>query len=250
MKILRCLALIALSLAFGNIHAQTSAKQIATQHSIWYGYYLTLEFSPKWRLVSEVQERHFVEPFAQHQWLARTRLYRSLGKNWEAALGFVHFWSNPNDPCTTGDCLTVPELRPYQEFGYRQTLGGGWTLRHRYMVEERFVHKSASGVLVDGYNFSWRFRYQIGADYELFKLKSSLPPVRLRLNTEVLANAGKSIGDNVFDQWRGYGGFLFPLSDNISVELGYLYQLQQRTSGEKFYERNILRFGLNHRIKA
>lgn len=247
MKVLTFSFILFFCLFSNAIFAQTNSKQNATQNIVWYGYYLTLEFSPKWRLVSEVQERHFIDPFAHQLWLARTRLYRSLGHNWDAGLGYTTFWNNPNTPCTE-NCLTIPELRPYQEFQYRQTLGKGWSLRHRYIIEERFFRKTENGKLAKGYDFNWRFRYQIGADYDLFKLKKTEQRVRLRFFDEVMVNAGTRIVSNMFDQNRLYAGFLIPFTKKMSFELGYMHWYQQRSSGNQYFNRHILRLGINHQI--
>ena len=228
------------------LSAQT--KQITNQQLAWYGYFTTVEFSPKWRLATDFHERHFFDPVAQHQWLLRTRLYRSLGRGWEAAVGFVYLQNNPNDPCTEG-CLSVPELRPYQEFQYRQSLGKWWSLRHRYVIEERFARKTANGILAPGHVYTWRFRYLIGADLDLFRFKKEGQAVRLRLAEEIMANAGKKVGANIFDQNRLYIGFLVPFSKNMSFELGYMHLIQERSTGDKFYNRHIMRVGLNHKIK-
>jgi hypothetical protein len=111
--------IITLALSFTSITAQ---KSITRQNLIWYGYFLTLQFNEKWYWQTELQERHYINPTAQHQFLVRSHLHRSLGKSgWEASVGMSLFLQNPNDPEATVK-LTTPELRPHIEFAYKQRL--------------------------------------------------------------------------------------------------------------------------------
>jgi hypothetical protein len=64
-----------------------------------------------------------------------------------------------------------------------------------------------------------------------------------------MINVGKAIVYNQFDQNRIYVGIEQGLGKGISAEIGYLYWYQQRASGNQFFERDIIRFTLNHKIK-
>ena len=61
-------------------------------------------------------------------------------------------------------------------------------------------------------------------------------------------NAGKQIIYNQFDQNRIYAGLEQGLIKNISAEIGYIYWYQQRATGNQFFDRNIIRFTLLHKI--
>ena len=102
----------------------------------------------------------------------------NLGQNWTAGTGFAYVSSKTFDPASTST-LAVPELRPFQELSYKQKFDK-ITFSHRYRIEERFVRKTASDKLVDGYNFNFRFRYQFGFDYNLYKSKDNNKSLNLR----------------------------------------------------------------------
>jgi len=226
--------------------AQTT-KQITNQNLLCAGYFNTLQFSDKTFLTTEIQERIFIEPFAQHQFVARSHFHYVIADGWDGALGMTLFLQNPNDP--TVDGITIPELRPHIEFNQKQKLACV-TFDHRYTIETRFYQNTNTEQtqLEDGYYFgNFRFRYRIQATIPLFKIKDK-HSVKLKLSDEIYINAGSSIVLNTFDQNRVYGGVNIELSKSLSAEIGYLNWFQKRPSGADYYNRNIIRFTLYHKI--
>src|SRR4051812_48199637 len=60
-------------------------KTVLNQAQLWYAYFNNLKFSNKYRLLTDIQERQFIEPVgAQGTFLFRSILYRNLGGGWEA----------------------------------------------------------------------------------------------------------------------------------------------------------------------
>jgi hypothetical protein len=159
------------------------------------------------------------------------------------------FLQDPNDPEATIR-LRVPELRPHIQVGHKKPYKH-LTVIHRYRVEARFFHNvnEDQTELADGYNFgNYRFRYQLQLQIPLWKIsgKSSL---KLRINDELMINAGRHITRNVFDQNRIYAALLMDITPDLGVEVGYMKWFQQRPSGVDFYDRNILRFSFHHRLR-
>ena len=139
-------------------------KKIENQQLIWYGYYNDLKFNENWNLKSEIQERQFYNPTAQHQLVFRSNLERKLIGNWKASVGMTFFLQNPNNPNSESN-LSVPELRPDIGLIHKQKLGF-LTINHRYKAEARFFHDVVNHQLVGGYRFSnFRLRYQLGLDF-------------------------------------------------------------------------------------
>ena len=219
-------------------------KNIQHQRLVWYGYFQKVDLNDKWYIESEIQERHFVEPVAQHQLLLRSHLHRKLNSDWEVSAGFCTFFQNSNDPNSVVN-LTVPELRPHIEFGYKQETRK-LKIEHRYRTEFRFYHdvNPERTQLEDGYNFgNIRFRYRIQAVAPVYKDK-----LKVKISNELHINAGEKIVKNVFDQNRLYAGLSYPASDNLSIDLGYMKWFQQRSDGS-FFDRDILRLTIYHNIK-
>ncbi len=229
-------------------HCVFAQQQTTHQKLIWYGYYINLKIDDKWYIQSEIQERHFIDPFAQHQSLIRTHLHRILGASgWETCAGLAFFMQHSNDPYKTST-LTVPELRPHIEFAYKQK----WksiTFDHRYRAEARFYHhvNEDKTDLEKGYEFSnFRFRYKLQVSIPLWKMddKRSL---KLKVSDEIHLNTIRGKVENVFDQNRIYLGINIDILPNLSFETGYMKFFQQRPSDD-YFSRDVLNFTVNHRI--
>ncbi len=237
-KIIFILYLISLS-----IQAQ---KKIDHQQLIWYGYYNTLKFNENWSLLSEIQQRQFYNPTAQHQLVFRSNLERKITGNWNISGGLTYFLQNPNNPNSESN-LTVPELRPDVGFKNKQRIGF-LTINHRYKAEARFFHDVENNRLVGGFRFSnFRFRYQLGLDFSLWK-KEEKEKLSFKVKDEIMFNVGKKVVKNTFDQNRIYLALNYKLNDTYAVEMGYMNWFQQQKTGVDFYNRDIVRFSLFHTI--
>ena len=228
-----------------KMHAQ---KQKINQSQLWYAYVNNLKFSDKYRLLTDIQEREFIQPVgSQGNLIFRSILYRNLGSNWEVGGGLALFFTGPQKiPAATK--LIVPELRPTVDFIYRQK-AGLLNINHRYRFEARYYHDVQNNELYDGFSFgNFRFRYQLSLDYPLIKDAKKKPVLSARIYDEIFLNAGNKIVSNTFDQNRIYGGLLIDASKSFSFELGYLNWFQETSDGKSFYNRNIYRIGINQRI--
>lgn len=221
-------------------------KKVENQQLIWYGYYNALKFNENWSLNSEIQERQFYNPTAQHQLVFRSNLERKVFADWKASVGMTLFLQNPNTPNSESN-LSVPELRPNIGFSNKQKIGFV-TINHRYKAEARFFHDVENEKLVGGYRFSnFRLRYQLGLDFPIWK-KEGNEKLLLKIKDEIMFNAGNKIVKNTFDQNRIYLAVNYKLNNSYAVELGYMNWFQQQKSGTDFYNRDILRFSIFHSI--
>lgn len=237
------IALLLLSL---TVSAQ---KKVTHQSLSWYGYFFSLHFNDKWYWQTELQERHFIAPVAQHQFLVRTHVHRAIGKSgWEASAGMCVFLQSQNEPEAVNK-LIVPELRPHLEIAYKQKLKHV-TLDHRYRTEARFFHgtDSARTVLEDGFEYgNFRFRYRLQATFPVWKIDEQRS-LKIKVSDELHLNVGNKIVKNVYEQNRLYGGIAVDALPDLTFELGYLNWFQQRPNGD-FYNRHILRFTVFHNVR-
>ncbi len=221
-------------------------KKVENQQLIWYGYYNNLKFNENWNLNSEIQERQFYNPTAQHQLVFRSNLERKIFGDWKASVGMTLFLQNPNTPNSESN-LTVPELRPDVGFSNKQKLGF-LTINHRYKAEARFFHDVENDRLVGGYRFSnFRLRYQLGLDVPIWKNEKQQALI-VKIKDEIMFNVGKKIVKNTFDQNRIYAAFNYKPNASYAFELGYMNWFQQQKSGVDFYNRDILRLSIIHSI--
>ena len=247
LKKVKPLFIISTLLAVAPINSQAQ-KNVLHQAQIWYSYYNNLKFSDKYRLLTDIQERQFIAPVgAQGTFLFRSILYRNLGNNWEAGVGLARFYQSPTKIPSSSD-LVVPEWRPTIDFVNKQKAGAA-NLGSRFRVEARYYHHVEDGKLASGYQFgNFRFRYQFSADYPIIRNAKKKPVLSVRAYDEVMVNFGSKIVSNTFDQNRLFAGFMFDVTKSFQLELGYLNWFQETSDGQTYYNRNILRFQINHRI--
>ncbi|MCU0434597.1 MAG: DUF2490 domain-containing protein [Bacteroidia bacterium] len=220
------------------------------QQLIWYCWFETITLSNRWYIQAEVQERHFINPFAPHQFLLRAHLHRTWEKTgWEASAGFCSFFHNPNLPDAAVK-LTVPELRPHAEAACRHSFGR-LSCEHRLRTEARFFHhvNAAGNALAEDYYFSaFRFRYRLQFTYPLFRINNS-HEVKLKLSNEYHLQAGGETGEPDFDQNRLYGGLSMAVTPSLTIDAGYMHWYQHRQP-DVIFNRDIIRFTVFHRINA
>jgi Protein of unknown function (DUF2490) len=222
-------------------------KEVTKQSFYWIRYYNQLKINEKLIWHNEFDNRTFFEHNRHHQFIINSILHNKLSKNLDAAYGLTYSLQNPQDPNAESK-LTIPEVRPLQEINYSTSLNKKLMLQQRFRIEERFVHKNNGKVLLDGYDFNFRFRCRVQFNLKISK-QSALKQTTLKLSEEVMVNAGKAIVYNYFDQNRSYIAFEQELNKSFSVELGYLKSFHQRSTGYQFYNRDTLRFTLHHKIK-
>jgi len=227
-----------------GIRAQSN---ITTQNLIWYGYYFQLRLNEKWYLVSEIHERHFVAPFAQRQFLARTHAHRTLGKGFEAGIGLTGSLQNPNNPRAIL-IITVPEIRPNIELGYEHKIQN-LIFDHRFVAEARYFHNVEKDLsaLSEGYffqSFRWRYRFQFS--FPLIKIGEN-GNLRLKVNDEIMLKSNTILKNQILDQNRVYLGLNFETKSSFSFEIGYLNSHLKRLTGD-FYNRNIIRINILQKI--
>lgn len=223
-------------------------KEVKNQKLVWYTYNINWKLNSNWQLITDASERHFINPTAQHLWSIRANFKRVINNNWDFGFGGSLFIRKLNDPYKTNP-LTVPELRPHIEFNNSQKIGFG-ILNSRYRVEARLYQNTNDGALSDGYYFNnFRLRYLLGWTFPIIKnKKASKELVFVKIQDEIMINAGSKIVQNTFDQNRIYFALNYKISNKFSVETGYLNSFQQQPTGDDFFNRNILRLTIFQNI--
>ncbi len=226
--------------------AQPAVKQTSHQNLIWFAYFSQIDLSSKWFIASEIHERRFVFPDRQHQFVIRGHLHYRFDPDWNVSGGFTYFLQSPQDPFSKST-LVVPELRPHIELAGARKFNSRWRFDHRYRLEKRFFRNFEGEELLSGYNSNFRFRYRLTLSWLISK--EDQPALTLKLSDEIHFNFGNEILYNHFDQNRIYVGINYNLSPQINIEAGYMNWYQQRRTGNQFYDRDILRINLIHRMK-
>ncbi len=228
-----------------TLYAQN--KEVTQQSIYWTRYYNQLKLNEKLIWHNEFDNRNFFEHNRHFQFIINSILHRKISEHVTLAGGVTYSLQDGQD-ANSNTNLTVPEIRPLQEITYSNVLTKKAVLLQRFRIEERFFHKNNGKELLSGYDFNWRFRYRAQCNIKLNKPSAPKKTI-LKLSDEVMLNLGKRIVYNHFDQNRFYIAVEQEFNKNFSVELGYLKLFQQRSSGYQFYDRDILRFTLHHKMQ-
>ncbi|QSB26464.1 DUF2490 domain-containing protein [Flavobacterium sp. CLA17] len=239
MKILQIVFLLGFTSPF--LLAQTKTDQ---QTLTWIRYYNIFPLTEKWAIHSEFDNRSFVNPVHENLFVIRIQGRYRATKIIDLGGGFAYFNVNTQDPYTDPN-FSVPEYRGQQDITFI-TDKAKITFHNRLQLEERFIQKATKTELLDDYSFSLRFRYRLQSMFTLWeKDKRS---IKGTISDEILFNYGKDNKRNTFDQNRIYAALRYHFNPNIGLELGYLKSFQRRSSGIDFYDRDIIRFTVYHRI--
>lgn len=234
----RYLASLVLLLLFSN--SSYAQKNVVNQDLAWVRYSLKLNLSPEWVIRQEVENRFYVDPQRQHQFLVRSHLQNNLGKGWQTALGFTYFIQTlPQNPNATFEIDRV-ELRPQLELQHKNNLTPRFSLVNRYWAEFRFFEQNPG----DG-DFEFgnaRMRYKLEG---VLKLNDTFT---LKVHDEILINFGKNIVLNHFDQNRISASLSAGTFAGFGLELAYINWYQQRSTGTDFFNRNIARLTITHSL--
>jgi hypothetical protein len=241
MRLLKLLSIFFFSI---GVKAQTE-KNIDHQNLLWTRYCNQLELNNKWSVHSEFDNRIFVNPIEQNLFVVRFQGRYKAKEQIELGAGFAYFSVATQDPgIKTG--FDVPEYRGQQDISVKQSLGK-ITLTHRYQMEERFFRNFNKGGLADGTTFFLRFRYRIQGDYTFWKKEQQY--LKAIISDEIMINGGNKIIKNTFDQNRIYAALQFGINPSLAAEVGYLNSFQQKASGVDYFDRNIIRISIYHKLK-
>ena len=206
----------------------------------WLRYYNQTQLSANTFLHVEVDERRLMNPDLQFQFFMHIHLHRRISKSVDLAAGFTYARTNSSK----NNDLVVPELRPFQEVNYSRPLFFKIQGHIRYRLDERFIHNNDKIELQDGYTFVLRHRFRFQLSRVLKKFESG-KVLSAKISDEIMLNSTGNA--NTFDQNRIYVGVEWQFCKKWSGEFGYL-NLYQTASANEYFDRDILRFTLYHRL--
>ena len=192
--------------------AHLAPAQTIHQQLYWTRLSFSMPLNTRWSLRAEADERRLIRPDRQAQFIVHLQAARRLNAHWE--WGLTQTFS-----AVTRNILTVPEWRPSSEITYNFRIGARWRCVQRLRTEARWLHRNDGKLLLEGYQLRARFRYRLQMERTLGTRWL------LRLNDEIMVH------HDGFDQNRTYLSFVRQLSAHLSLELGCLKVLQQRSSG-------------------
>ncbi|MFD2941317.1 DUF2490 domain-containing protein [Flavobacterium notoginsengisoli] len=232
---------------FGLISPVLSAQNIKKtdqQTLTWIRYYNIFPLSEKWAIHSEFDNRSFVNPVHENLFVIRMQGRYRATNLMDFGGGFAYFNVNTQNPNVDPD-YSVPEYRAQQDITLINDIAK-ITFHNRFQLEERFIQKADKNGLLNEFSFAYRFRYRLQSMFTIWEKEKQ--SIKATISDEVLFNYGKDNRKNTFDQNRLYVALRYHFTPNLGLELGYLKNFQRRASGVDFYDRDIIRFTVYHRI--
>lgn len=226
--------------------AGAQSKQIEEQEQVWLGYFNQTRFSKRWGIWLDIHLRtkdNFVENLGQFIIRPGITYYLTDDAKFTAAYAFINHFPGDNHKN-----ISMPEHRPWQQFQWH-TRYPRVRLMQWFRLEERFRRKIRNdNELADGYNFNWRLRYNILAQFPLSKKRFAPGTVSVVASNEVFVNFGRQIMYNVFDQNRFFAGFHYHVNKHDNLQLGYMNVFQQLQAGNRYRTIHALRLFYFHNL--
>ena len=238
MIVKKIVLLISFSLSGYSLLAQQNTY---TQYLYWIRYQNQLSLSPSLTWTNEIDNRRFFTPSVQNQLIAHSHLHYRKGK-WDYAVGLTLSWGYASRPEKAYEIRS--EIRPFLEVNYEVPIKK-LTLQNRLRLDDRFISDPGESVWKNSENVV-RLRYRLQLRIPVKKNEDNVTTISVRIADEIMLNNRF----NTFDQNRIYVTGEFLVSKTISLEAGYIYIYQQKLSFEEFYNRNVFRFSVLHRLKT
>jgi hypothetical protein len=209
------------------------ARQVTKRNLAWAGLFTEYKFSPALSATLDLQARYEYTDGDWYQWLVRFGLWHKAknGIIFGAGIARFNLYPNPNGKPPR------PEWRPWEEIGDKIRFGHS-TIYPRFRFEQRFIREYVQNDLAKNYSFS-AFRERIRIDYTYLFHPEKESSFSIVESQEVLV-ATKKTGFSTLDAFRFSIGAGYTFNKTFSVQLAYLYQLQQKSS-LVFEEQDIVR---------
>lgn len=221
----------------GFCHGQTTYHQTL----YWLRYQNQLFFKPSLYWINEADNRRFIGPDVQNQFIMHSHLHKKIDR-WDVALGLTFSRAYAAVP-ESGYTTVADEIRPFLEVNYEIPLGKV-LLQQRFRLDNRFLQVEEAHSVIEESLFVQRYRYRLQARIPLLTNDDNIQLWSVRVGDEIMLNHT----GNTFDQNRIFTLFEWYVNRNFSIEAGYIYIYQQRYNREEFFSRHSIRFSLFHRI--
>jgi hypothetical protein len=224
--------------------AQPAEKHIHSREQLWLGYFNQTRFSDKWGMWVDVHYRmtdNFVDrPF---QLLLRPAVTYFIKDNLRVHVGYTLAEHFPARGLNT----TRAEHRMWQQIWWNQKYPGVSTLQW-LRLEQRFNEKVVADEKLDGYNYTFRVRYNFSFFIPLKGKEIVAKTPFAAVMNEVFLNFGDKVVYNTFDQNRLFAGFGYQFTPHLNAQLGYMNVYQQEASGSNYFSTHAIRLLVFHSL--
>lgn len=204
-----------------------SQEDFIYENQVWVGYITNAKVSERFAIWNDA---HFVP---KSFLILRTGLTYRFKYNEKVTgsttLGFARLWLYSRNDITP----TKNEYRPWGQTTASFSLNK-FRITNRLRYDARFKQRIENNILLDEYQFNWRFRYFLMASYPISKNTEKNSEWYAYSYNEILYDAGKNITSGFrLNQNRFTVGIGYKI-DNIKIQLGYLNMIKNPpVSGDK-----------------
>ena len=228
------LIIITISLFYNTSIAQQLTKDITTQTQYWFSINTVSQISKKWAIVADYHERREENFRTVNFQFIRGGMLCFIDDNFTMSGGYSHLWTNTS---TSNGLILSQQNRIYQQFCWRQSIGD-LNFAYRIRNEQRWQQNIDANGNRGSTVFNNRLRFLFAMTLPIFKNKK-LP--QITMSDELMAQFGKDIIYNTFDQNRLFIGIRQNITKDISFDTGYMMVYQQKSSGYQYDINNTIR---------
>ncbi|NKI32714.1 DUF2490 domain-containing protein [Croceivirga thetidis] len=193
------------------------------ENGIWYMYFGMNKISEKFSIHTEAQFRYYETSANFNQLLLRTGLNYHINPNAIATLGYAYIDTDPSFDSNETLVNDIGENRIFQQFILKNKVWE-FLFEHRYRLEQRFIKVEDENSPFFDDRTEHRARYRIQMTLPL------TDTFFLNFYDELFIN----LQDNLFGQNRLYGAVGVNLTDNSSLQFGWLRNQFSNTVFNRF----------------
>ena len=221
----------------------TSAQTSYTQET-WLDYLNQNRYSDKWGSWIDVQSKlkdHYVNAINANEYTLGASYFQNANFKYTGAITYVD-----NYP-SAGKNFHLAEYRPWQMIQLNtSTTNSKWLQWLR--LEERFKETAINNAASGNFDFNYRLRYYVLAQFPLTKHKYEKGSFSFVTSEELYLNFGKNIVYNTFDQNRFFLGFYYFINRENILQLGYTNMYQKYNAPNKYLNSDVLRVSIFNTI--
>ncbi len=205
---MRKITLLLTFLTLGSVSAQDNGED---ETGIWYMYFGMNRVSEKWSIHTEAQLRYYETSRNFNQLLLRTGANYHINPNAIATAGYAYIGTDPSFEGFESLVNKISEHRIFQQFILKNKVWE-FLFEHRYRLEQRFITVENENSPFFDDRTEHRARYRIQMTLPL------TDTFFLNFYDELFIN----LQDNLFGQNRLYGALGVHITENSSLQLGWL----------------------------
>ena len=226
--------------------SQAQVKQTKVEEQVWTAYFNQTRLSKRWGFWFDMHLRTKDDFFnGLGQFIVRPGVTYYLNDDTKLTAGYAFINHFPSEGHKE---ISRPEHRPWQQLQWH-TRYPRLKLMQWFRLEERFRRRIKSDdELGEGYDFNWRLRYNILAQFPLSRRRFEPRTFSLVASNEVFVNFGRQITYNYYDQNRFFTGFHYHVNRHDNLQFGYMNVFQQQAAGNRYRNVHAIRVFYFHNL--